>query len=41
VARALLFRLATTNAFAQDSSNETDLDSEAQRYERAALAIGL
>lgn len=41
VARALLFRLATTNAFAQNSSNETDLESEAQRYERAAFAIGL
>jgi len=41
VARALLFRLATANAFAHSSSDEIDVEGEARRYERAALAIGL
>jgi hypothetical protein len=41
VARALLFRLATTNAFARGGTKDIDLVREAQRYERAALELGI
>jgi len=41
VARALLFRIATTNDVLASESFAVDLPDEAQRYERAARAIGL
>ena len=41
VARALLFRVATSNVFATSGTTSVDLADEAQRFERAALAIGV
>jgi hypothetical protein len=41
VARALLFRVATSNVFATSGTTAVDLTDEAQRFERAALAIGV
>lgn len=41
VARALLFRVATTNVFASSETVGIDLPDEAQRFEHAAVAIGL
>jgi hypothetical protein len=41
IARALLFRVATTNAFVASGTVAVDLPDEAQRYEQAALAIGI
>jgi uncharacterized protein (TIGR02569 family) len=40
VARALLFRMATTNALATTRSDTVDVITEAHRYQRAAEAIG-
>lgn len=41
IARALLFRLATTNAFVTSGTVSVDLQAEAKRYKRAALEIGI
>lgn len=41
VARALLFRVATTNAFVASGTVPVDLPDEARRYEQAARAIGV
>ena len=41
VARALLFRMATTNQAAFSGGGVVDLDDEARRYDRAAEAIGI
>ncbi len=41
VARALLFRVATTNALVASGTVSVDLPDEAQRYEQAALALGI
>ena len=41
IARALLFRMATTNVFVASGTVGVDLSDEAQRYERAALALGI
>jgi uncharacterized protein (TIGR02569 family) len=41
IARALLFRVATTNALVESGTVSVDLPDEARRYERAALAIGI
>jgi len=41
IARALLFRVATTNVFVASGTVSVDLPDEAQRYEQAALAIGI
>jgi uncharacterized protein (TIGR02569 family) len=41
VARALLFRMATTNERVATGSNGEDLKNEARRYELAAAAIGM
>ena len=41
VARALLFRMATTNAFIGSGDATVDLADEAQRYRRAVAALGL
>jgi uncharacterized protein (TIGR02569 family) len=41
VARALLFRMATTSQAVSDGNAGVDVDAEAQRYDHAAGAIGL
>ena len=41
VARALLFRMATTNERVPPGAQRTDIEDEARRYGRAAAAIGL
>lgn len=41
VARALLFRLATTSQAASVGSAGVDVEDEARRYDRAATAIGV
>lgn len=41
VARALLFRMATTSERAASGAAGTDLSDEARRYDRAATAIGV
>jgi hypothetical protein len=41
VARALLFRLVTTNELLLADLATVDPDAEAERYERAAALIGL
>ncbi len=41
VARALLFRMATTNERVATGVGGVDLQDEAQRYQRAAAAIGV
>ncbi|WP_157371522.1 TIGR02569 family protein [Angustibacter sp. Root456] len=40
VARALLFRIATTSQAASVDATHVDVEDEARRYERAATAIG-
>jgi uncharacterized protein (TIGR02569 family) len=41
IARALLFRMATTNVLVASGTVGIDLSDEAQRYKRAALALGI
>ena len=41
IARALLFRVATTNAFVASGTVSVDLRGEARRYEQALMAIGI
>lgn len=41
IARALLFRLATTNGLVASETVSIDIPGEARRYEQAALTIGI